>query len=286
MWQISLALIKREPKPLRVVVLPGGSRLVVTLQDYSWRQLYFKLSRDLARGWLYEPETTRFFFRWLRSGDTFFDVGANVGYYTALAASLVGPTGRVHAFEPNADVAALLRQTIAINSFKQVALNELAVSRDQGLISLYRPIDRSNTYESTTVPRAAIALERLEVAATTLDRYVERRQIDRVRLLKIDVEGGEPAVLAGADRLLRESTADAIVCEFAPRLLVDPRGTWIETRSRLGHFGYEPYYLDGMGQWSVRAHEIPTWEWGNICFLSPSSRSGGFSNRLATARRS
>src|SRR2546430_6530544 len=141
-FQIVEVLGPRVDTETRVARLPGGARLAVTLRDYALRELYFRGSRNTARGWLYEPETTRLFFKWLRPGDTFVDIGANAGYYTAISGSIVGPSGRVHAFEPNPMVATLLQKTVEVNRYQdRTDVNALAVTSTGAPVEIFRPID-------------------------------------------------------------------------------------------------------------------------------------------------
>ena len=265
MWQVSLALVRNGDTAVRVATLPGGGRLALTLDEYSWRKLYFQLDPSMHR-WLYERETTLFFRRWLRSGDRVIDVGANVGYFTMLAAQMVGDEGAVHAFEPNPRVVSLLHKSVALNGFRRrVRVTDKAVSVQTGSLSFFSPTDPGNTYEATVVKRDDIPLCSLEVASVSLDDYAVSNAVERVRLLKIDVEGAEVEVLYGAQQLLRKSRPEAVICEFAPRS--DAEEEWCALIAVFAAFDYEPYRLDESGKPIGPNRGVPDWQWGNICFL-------------------
>jgi FkbM family methyltransferase len=263
------ALGQRIDTETRVAQLPGGVRLVVSLRDYALRELYFKGSRSLYRGWLYEPETTRFVMRWLGPGDVFLDIGANAGYYTAIAAAIIGSSGRVHAFEPNPPVARLLRMTLEVNSFTDRAeVNRVAVNSSGASVEIFRPTDPGATGATTTVPLPSQSvLPPLKVPAVTIDSYVAMKGITNIRLIKIDVEGAEADVISGASQTLEAVRPEALLCEFCPEILVDPATMWRRLLIRTRQSGYRPFFLAHDGALIACDGRMPEWKVGNLCFL-------------------
>jgi FkbM family methyltransferase len=141
----------------------------------------------------YEPEQTALFRKWLRPGDTLLDVGAHVGYYTLLSARLVGEKGEVWSFEPNPGNCAWLRRHVSLNGLRNVHVEEVAVS-DAGGTARF-------AFGSGSGTGRLAADGTVEVRAVTLDEFCAEHGI-RPNALKIDVEGGELRVLAGAHRIL------------------------------------------------------------------------------------
>ncbi|MEQ1645315.1 MAG: FkbM family methyltransferase [Pyrinomonadaceae bacterium] len=139
-----------------------------------------------------EPEQTAAMAEVIRPGSVFFDIGANVGYYTVLASRLVGEAGNVVAFEPVPRNIEFLRQHIELNSAANVILKPLAVS------------DRQGTVRFSLGPDSAMGHigedGELEVATTTLDDVVSELGITP-DVMKIDVEGAEREVFRGAARM-------------------------------------------------------------------------------------
>jgi FkbM family methyltransferase len=136
-------------------------------------------------------------------GDTVIDVGANVGIYTMLAADLVGPAGHVHAFEPDPQSMCYLLTTVSRNGLtERVTLWNLAASDRSAIARLYLDLKTARTTSLRANAYAPDAQKRepLVVATAMLDDLITRPP----RFVKIDVEGAELAVLAGAARLLRE----------------------------------------------------------------------------------
>ena len=151
----------------------------------------------------------------LRPGDTLVDVGANIGYYTVLGGLRVGPGGRVVAIEPLPSTSAVLRKNVRMNSLGNVRIIEAAAGaepRERARISF----DPRHLGRATL--RAATGSEGREVRVTTLDRVC--RELQTIRLLKIDVEGNELAVLRGAVRTL-EKTEQIVLESNEDSVLID-----------------------------------------------------------------
>jgi FkbM family methyltransferase len=142
---------------------------------------------------VWEPEITEIVRERLRPGDTFIDLGANVGYYTLLGARLIGPRGRVVGIEPSPSLFELLQVNLARNDVRNVRLVQKAVAPEPGEIALFRG-SKGNVGTTTTRPRVELELE-ARVAADTLMAILERRETQSARLAKIDVEGAEIAIL-------------------------------------------------------------------------------------------
>jgi FkbM family methyltransferase len=179
-----------------------GSRFELDLADFIQRQIYLGTA---------EPHETRLVKDYLRPGMTFVDAGANVGYYTALAAMLVGSEGSVVAFEPSAYAFERLQALVARNGLAHVKAVHAGLSDAPGSQKLYLGIG-SHNHAPTMVPHDNASAS--EVLVTTLDDQAARLGIERIDLIKMDVEGYEPKVLTGARRLLREGRIRAILCEF------------------------------------------------------------------------
>jgi glycogen synthase len=190
-----------------------GGKLLTPAHDLS-------LTPELVAHGVYEPPFTNFLMRRLEPGMTVVDVGANIGLHTILMASWVGPEGRVIAYEPNPDVAGLLRENVALNWFNdRVSVRELAASDRAGALRFHvteRFMGNSSLLEhgESYFREAPMDSTRtIEVQAEPLDALADSlpRAID---LVKIDAEGGEPLVLAGMARALDRGAVDAVSLEL------------------------------------------------------------------------
>ncbi|HEY6420964.1 MAG TPA: FkbM family methyltransferase [Candidatus Binataceae bacterium] len=179
-----------------------GLQFELDLADWIQRSVYLGA---------YEPLETRLVARFLAPGMTVIDVGANVGYYTALAASRVGPKGRVFAIEPDARAFAQLEKLIARNHLPARAFN-IGLGEKDGEEHLYESPDSRNN-ASTMIAHGGFA-PKATVPIRKLDDCLDEWQVAHVDLLKIDVEGWEPRVFDGASRALATGRIGSILCEF------------------------------------------------------------------------
>ena len=160
----------------------------------------------------YELPLQEAIWRLLKPGDVFYDVGANAGFFSLIAARAVGPTGRVVAFEPEPSNAACIAEQLRLNELPQCHVVQKAVG-DKSSTMIFRRGDDSSTgrliAEGERLP-ADIA-----VPVITLDGFAgEGNEIPD--LVKIDVEGAEVEVLQGAQRLLRSPAPPKLLIEIHP----------------------------------------------------------------------
>ena len=185
-----------------------------------------------VRGGVYEPEVTAVFRRLLRPGMGVVDLGANIGYFTMLSASLVGADGLVVAVEPNPRNVRLLERSRRANGFEQVRVCQVAAGREPGLLMLNT--SHSNGTTSVLPGGEAIPPAAEIVPAMPADSLVPDGR--RIHLVKLDVEGAEHTALLGATRLL-ERDRPHLVSEFSPTLMPGISGVsgaeyldWIRAR--------------------------------------------------------
>ena len=177
--------------------------------------------RILAFG-VWEPQLTRVISQRLQDGDVFVDIGANIGYYAVLAGLKVGATGKVIAIEASPTIFKRLTENVAENAIEaEMRLVHLAVSDRPATLDFYRPTD-TNTGRSSIFAGAGMALE-ARVEARPLHQILTADELQRVRLVKIDIEGSEPPVVrAMLDNLhlysgRMEIVVEASACtEWAP----------------------------------------------------------------------
>jgi len=149
---------------------------------------------------LVERAKTRMLLEILKPGQVVFDIGANIGYYTLLAARKVGPSGRVVAFEPSARNISYLYRHLTLNSAENVTLVPMACS-DRTTLSRFLPGTNCATGRLERGDRPS-ENGRFECAATvTVDEIVRELRLTP-DVLKVDVEGGEEQVLKGAAQTL------------------------------------------------------------------------------------
>ncbi len=164
----------------------------------------------------YEPHVTRALRDTLSRGATFVDVGANIGYFTLLASKIVGPAGRVVAFEPNPDNCDLLRRSIAANDFRAITLHQNAVAEARQTLHFATAGIDSNGRVVNAAEAAAETVPLPTVEAVTLDETLA--DLSRIDVIKIDVEGAESRAWRGMQAVIARHKP-ILVFEFSPSLL-------------------------------------------------------------------
>lgn len=201
------------------------------------------LCKKLGLYGAYEPFQTSLMLDLLKPGDTFVDVGANVGLHTLWASRKLGPTGTVVAFEPDPDNLRFLRANLARNECTNVEVVAAAVSDRRGTADLYQ---NEHNRGNLSLSSHGDTGEYVAVPTQTLDESLTNHR--NLALIKIDVEGAEPLVLDGATHTLQANPSCAIVIEIAPRLLSGFGFTPGDIERRLLDQGFEIHAIDEQRQ--------------------------------------
>jgi FkbM family methyltransferase len=186
---------------------PDGIRLELDLACYP--------DCSMAYG-LYELDTARIIKRLLRPGDHFVDGGANIGYFTTLAAQLVGPGGRVDAFEPQPDNRARLEANVRRNGLADaVHVHAAALSDQSGTAMIHRFANDAGNHgmSSLFAGDGAVASSSVEVPTVRMDEALAGTS---PALVKLDVEGAESLAIAGMTGLLQAEHPPAVILEHNP----------------------------------------------------------------------
>jgi FkbM family methyltransferase len=188
---------------------------------------------------VWEPNLTSWIEERLAPGDVFVDVGANVGYFTLLASSLVGDGGRVIALEPLPATNELLRGNLALNRAANVRVESVAAWDARGETIAFGA--RSGVTGTATLDPAWAERWTLESTITVptapLSELVDDDEIGRIALIKIDVEGAELRVIAGIEPLLPQLRDDAAV-------IVELMASALEEALEVfGRYGFRPFSI-------------------------------------------
>jgi FkbM family methyltransferase len=244
-----------QPQAVSTPVSDRETRQMIYLGDRKaltrtvWGHKMFVDTRDLSLtphillDGYWEMWITQFFLSRIQPGMTVVDIGANIGYYTLLAAQQVGATGKVYAFEANPQVFNTLVQNVEINGFgDRTILENQAVYSHSTLLKF----NRFNTYHGSsttrTIPEEFVEeyrneIEEIEVTAISLDSYFEQQP--KIDLIKMDAEGSELFIFQGMKTLLTQNPQLQVIFEFYPGFIwerkLDPRAFLEELQS----YGFE-----------------------------------------------
>ncbi|MCK4750015.1 MAG: FkbM family methyltransferase [Bacteroidales bacterium] len=199
------------PKPRGVVTmrtLYGFWLLIDPVKDEG-------VERSIYYTGTYEKGTLAVMKRLLRKGDTFVDVGANIGLMSLFASALVGDEGRVQAFEPNPETAGILRENIRINKMSNIEVSEFAVGKTPGKARIYDRWDSNRGSASLIKPDWDS--NSYEISMTTLTEFFsegqEGKEGKEIHLIKLDIEGYELDALEGALDILQRVDPPMLIVE-------------------------------------------------------------------------
>ncbi|MEU2506009.1 FkbM family methyltransferase [Streptomyces sp. NPDC007863] len=225
----------REHPRQRVTETGFGARVAVDTQDLIQRYVY------LFGVW--EPYMTGWLRRRLRPGDTYIDVGANIGYYTLLAAKLVGDRGQVVAVEASPVFHRHLLRNVGLNDYRNVRAINGAVSDTERVLKFVLA-SSANMGANSIVPYEGPAESTFEIKAQPLPALLTAGEIARARVIKIDVEGAEGSVIRGMAPLLPRLRHDAeITVEVTPTRMAQLGDSVDELMETMRAHGFHAYRL-------------------------------------------
>jgi len=229
------------PDRYMVTEIDPGFRLRCDLQDPEQQKIYFY-------GHYHERYEARLIRGALSPGENFWDIGANIGYFTLLAAAALNNTGRIVAFEPGQTAFQRLQENIGLNNFRNITAVNLAASNSAGEARLYLATEIADT-GANLYQRGEDRTQCEIIQTIPLDIFLNQEQLPPPQFIKIDVEGAELAVLQGATNILSE---------FSPLLLLEMEEKTLRAagtdktaiQNWLSPLGYQGAFLH-KGRWFV-----------------------------------
>ncbi len=246
------------PTPRRAR-LRGGGRFDLDLSDYTQAQAF--LTRR------YDPALLRFVLSRLGDDTTLVDVGAHIGL-TTVPVALARRRTRILALEPHPQNFRRLRDHVALNGCRNVEVERMAAGAEPGVAVLSSEGEGSD-YHRVIGPAdhgygPTPADGTVEVEMTSIDELADRRGIERIDLLKLDVEGHEARVFDGAERMLSAGRIGAAICELNDELLAAGGSSSADLERRLRGYGMERIVIPRVGL--HRIHE-PSVAYENFAFV-------------------
>lgn len=202
------------------------------LRGFSFPENYVRRWKlDMLWG-LYERETFSFCKTVIRPGMVVVDIGAHIGYFTRVFSKLVGRTGKIFAFEADpVNYSLLKRNTARLSNIKSL---ELAISERSGALDFYHCLTKAGCH--STLQNIPLDFERkkITVKSESLDEFLTRERVEKVDVIKMDIEGGEYSALKGMEQTLKQKEL-MLLLEFAPK--------WIEA-SGISPYNFLQYVAD------------------------------------------
>src|SRR4030065_750731 len=221
-------------KPSGIVLIDvQGSKMYVNARDVG-------VAPFLLEWGFYEKYETELFKRLVKKGMVVVDIGANIGYYTLLAAHLVGDEGKVFAFEPDPYNYNLLCKNIEVNGYRNVIPVRKAVFSKSGETKLF--LDKSNlgghSLSEANVDKGAS----ITVEVTSLDDYFKNKDCE-IDVIKMDVQGSEMDVLEGMTNTINRNDDLKIITEFWPMGLRNSGSSPTGFLNKLVEYGFALYQI-------------------------------------------
>ena len=183
----------------------------------------------------------------ITNGDTVFDVGAHIGRHTIHFSHLCGNNGTVYAFEPDRDNYDILQNNISRNRIINCKTISIALSDKQTNTTLHLNPNSSEGHSIIAKGHtwSSDKHEQIKVECQTLDAVCTTNDIEKIKLLKIDVEGAHFLVLQGATIMLSQRKVDLIICEAGSNTHHISGRTDKELLTQMVEYGYLPFLHDG-----------------------------------------
>jgi FkbM family methyltransferase len=231
------------------------------------------ISSEIASLKIWEAEETQFIIDTVKPGSSFVDVGANIGYFTTIAAKLVGAKGQVSAFEPDSDNYQLLSENCRINECLNTSIYDVALSNYNSTGKLY--INTENKGDHTIYPTEDIRTS-TNITLVNGSDFVTKHKLS-IDFLKVDTQGSEFQVISG----LREAIAQnlpklVMLLELSPNSMKIAGHSGKELLEILNFFNGYFYVLDKHHHGLIAISSLHLQQWVNLTEMD--STSEGFIN--------
>jgi len=204
-----------------------GSKLIKTVRERQSQnaydvgygvKMYLDITNpytwDLIEGREHEDDVKKTFMNNIDDGDTIIDVGANIGEFSLIAAKKVGHKGKVISIDPLKQAVSWLEKNFTLNGFSNYEILEKAVGKNKGTMTLYKRSESSETGILDPDISEKKLINTGKIIVDTIDDIISSRNINKVEMLKIDVEGFEYEVLCGCKNSFKENKIKKIICEI------------------------------------------------------------------------
>lgn len=228
-------------------VTKEGFELFLDTEDHS-------ISRVIAFSGIYEPVETEFLKKIIKPNMHVIDVGANIGYFTTLFSRLVGPQGKVTAFEPSPRSFLILKKNAMFNCIKNVTIIQKAIANFSGKEKFYLSSINTgdNRFSGDPIEDYDMDREEIEVDVIKLDEYFLHENVD---FLKIDAQGAEMKILESASNIIENNPNLQMMLEFWPVGLSAQKTSGENLLAKIKQLGFNIYDLNDMPKMNTSSIE-------------------------------
>ncbi len=191
------------PRDREIIIAIAGYRFRCNLAEHIQRTIFL---------WGHDQDAFALIRSRVQPGDTFVDVGANVGIFSLMASQIVGPTGRVISVEPNPSTFGRLSRTVKENNISQITLCNVGLAETSAKVELFTGTSEGN---DTASMLPGVSTKSVTVEVLPLDLLAEQLGVESIAYMKVDVDGYEHNVFAGAKKLMASGKIRLLQCEFS-----------------------------------------------------------------------
>ena len=249
--------------------LPGVSdgpvKIILDYSKTSQKYIGSHLEKNVA----YEGALFALILRKLKRGDTFLDIGAHVGFFSMIAAKLVGDEGEVYSFEMNPDNYSMLVMNAGLNNFRNIRPHNWAISNDSGPVQFWVNQDNDGGHSLWDCGRhsfnekSRLSPQKMVSYSIALDHY---DSFNKVHFIKMDVEGAEVLALNGMIDLLKKNLP-IVALEINNFGLSEMGHSYQDIRVLMNKIGYRCWLIEGGDPREIPMDEEPKFEHVyNLCF--------------------
>ncbi len=205
------------------------------------------VSYFLSKDKVWEPFETEIMKKFFKKNTVFIDIGAHIGYYTLLCAS-IAKEGKVFSFEPEKENFDILKENILENNFKNVIPSDFAISNREGSASLYLSNEDNtgdNRFFANDFREIPEKRRVSKVKCISLDKFLATYKITP-DVIKMDIQGAELLALKGMEKTLKQATKVALFTEFWPRGILANGGSPSDFLNLLSQYGFEIYEMSAL----------------------------------------
>ena len=249
--------------PASVLVKEGSERSLYKTRfgDLFWLNVCSCIDQGIVQTGLWEPEATEAVRKIVKKGDVAIDVGANIGYFSVILSKIVGPEGRVYAFEPTTKYHEILKRNLKANGIANCEISRLGLSNKRQALEVVE----NEASATIHVPEGMPLGPKETIILVTLDDFVREHQLKKIDFIKIDVDGHEPLIFEGAWDTLDKYTP-IILTEISQLHFLEAGITAWDFYAQLKNRGYRLYSQAGLSEIENRSAFLI--ECGNYAYSS------------------
>lgn len=184
--------------------------------------------------------------KFLDPGGVFIDVGAGIGYFSAIASDIVGITGQVHCFEPCPQNVKAIQKMLKSHPESNIVLNDFALGLDNSIHEFHikREYNTTKVSMNENIINPKEASEIITVKTQRLDNYLEEKELSKISLIKVDVEGYELFVLKGLSTFFEKTrNKPPIFCEIDPNAYKEKDASLLDLYKYMKNYGYQAFNI-------------------------------------------